>query len=520
MLSAEGTIAGLREVAEQRSLKSPLTEDKRNASQKAKSLRRREVHPVALTQLRSSEESESDDDESIQDGIDNLAYTCLTASEVRSTNSVVMVSATVNNHVRPVIADTGAARALINKQQAAELNLQMDESRISRNFDGLGLVQGQPSKPVDLTLGTRTRSVTFYVVDKPNLPLLISRRDLASFNVFVDPVTAHLIDRSTLEIVACSIDHGHSQQPAEQPEIDTITQKKLGATDDELFEDGRKTIFEKVKHLSPDLQTKVWELFAEFKDVWLRPRPGAVKHHVAHYDYDGPVIKQQQRYLAPDLEEEFRKQSKAMIDSGVLEPSKSPFASVPVFAKKKDGGWRLCLDYREVNKHIKPDRYPIPRLWDCVQKAAHHNVYCCLDVNWGFWSLPLDKESREITAILTPFGLMQFTVTPFGIRNSPPEFQRMIDSVFSAIAKLQKYIDDLVIHTYTFDEMFDRLREVLERCREGGLYLKLSKLELFQSEVTMLGFLVGINGIRPHPKKIQGVKDAICLKQRNKCGRS
>ncbi len=203
-----------------------------------------------------------------------------------------------------------------------------------------------------------------------------------------------------------------------------------------------------------------------------------------------------------------------MIESKILVPSKSPFASVPVFAKKKDGGWRLCLDYREVNKHIKPDRYPIPRLWDCVQKAAHHNIYCCLDVNWGFWSLPLDDESREITAILTPFGLMEFTVTPFGIRNSPPEFQRMIDAVFVNIDNLQKYIDDLVLYSFTVDEMFANLRKVFKRCQEGGLYLKLSKLELFQDEVTMLGFLVSIHGIRPNPRKIQGIKDAIFPKNK------
>ena len=265
---------------------------------------------------------------------------------------------------------------------------------------------------------------------------------------------------------------------------------------------------DKLKHVDEEVRHNVWSIFSEYKECWLRPRPGAVKHHKAHYEYKGPVIKQTQRYMAPDLEEEFKRQTLAMSKSGVLVDSKSPFASVPVFTKKKDGGWRLCLDYREVNKHITPDRYPIPRLWDCVNRAAHHNLYCCLDVNWGFWSLPLDEESRMITAILTPYGLKEFTVTPFGIRNSPPEFQRMMDAVFIHIANLQKYIDDIVLHTNTTDEMYSLLRTVLQRCVEAGLYLKLSKLELFQTEVTLLGFLVGILGIKPHPKKVQGIRDA------------
>ena len=162
-----------------------------------------------------------------------------------------------------------------------------------------------------------------------------------------------------------------------------------------------------------NLRDRIWKLFDKHKVAWLRPRPGAVKNHKAHYEYNGPVIKMSQRYLTPELEGEFKKQTAAMRAAGVLVPSKSPFASVPVFAPKKDGGWRLCLDFRQVNKHIKPDRYPIPSLWQSILRAAHHNVYCGLDINWGFWSLPLDDESREITAILTPEGLMEFTVAPF-----------------------------------------------------------------------------------------------------------
>ena len=509
MLSAESTIAGLREVAAQRSLSaSAKRHDKRKAE--GKIVRQRNPHPVALTQLQYSEEeseAELDDESSIQDGLEHIQHVCL-AQENKPERSVVLIDVTVNEKKRQAIADTGASRTLVDRKDAKALNIRVNESGIPRRFAGLGICEGQPSKPTNVTLGKRTKSVIFYIVDKPGLPLLISKNDLAQFNVFVDPVTSNLVDRSSLEIVAVGIEY-QSDQPAEQPELDVITQKKLGATDEELFEEGRKTIDEKTMHLPKELQQQVWELFAEFKDIWLRPRPGAATNHVAHYDYDGPVVKQQQRHLAPDLEEEFKRQTKAMIESQVLEDSKSPFASAPVFTKKKDGGWRLCLDYREVNKHIKPDRYPIPRLWDCVLKAAHHNFYCCLDVNWGFWSLPLDAESREITAILTPYGLKQFTVTPFGIRNSPPEFQRMIDAVFSFIEKLQKYIDDLVLHTYTIEEMFALLRQVLERFRSGGLFLKLSKLELFQSEVTMLGFLVGINGVRPHPKKVQGIKDAV-----------
>lgn len=102
---------------------------------------------------------------------------------------------------------------------------------------------------------------------------------------------------------------------------------------------------------------------------------------------------------------------------------------------------------------------------------------------------------------------MQFTVAPFGIRNSPPELQQMMDTVFGNIEQIQKYINDIVLYTSTSDEIIQLLGTVLNRCQEFGLFLKLSKLELFQPEVTLLGFLVGVNGIRPYPKRIQGIRD-------------
>ncbi len=283
MQTAEGTIAGLREVATQRSVNAAQKRhDKRQAE--GKPVRPRFTHPVALSQLQPSEDEESEDDketEEERDSLQQIEGLFVAQEEEEPMETVVMIHALINNQQRSVIADTGAARNLINKQDAKELNIEVDESGKSRYFEGLGCLVGQPSKSTNVTLGSRTKSVTFYIVDKPGLPPLISRSNLAQFDVFVDPVTSHLVDRATLEVVATSIDYKHQQQPAEIPKIDVITQKKLGASDDELLEDGKKVIFEKVAHLLPDLQQRVWKLFEEFKVIWLRPRPGAVKNHIA-----------------------------------------------------------------------------------------------------------------------------------------------------------------------------------------------------------------------------------------------
>ena len=251
MLTAEGTIQALREVAEQKSEKSKSRRQNKRTAE-GKPTRPRVTHPVALSQLEPSDfEYESDDsgDESASDGVDNVQLLSSTATHEYS-NQVVIVPSTINTHKRPLILDTGAAKALANQQFAEELGLQFDENKAERYFAGLGNLKGLPTHPVDITIGDRTRSISFYVVNKPELLLLIGKSDLAQYNILIDPLTSNLIDRDTYEIVALGVE-SHVQQPAVQPELDTITQKKLGASDAELFEDGKKTILEKTAHLPP-----------------------------------------------------------------------------------------------------------------------------------------------------------------------------------------------------------------------------------------------------------------------------
>lgn len=102
---------------------------------------------------------------------------------------------------------------------------------------------------------------------------------------------------------------------------------------------------------------------------------------------------------------------------------------------------------------MKADAYPLPLLWDQLLQAAHHKYYICLDLNWGFWNLPLHPDSREYTALMTHKGCFEFTVLPFGIKNSPSEFQRMMDMVLGSLygKGVSCYIDDIAIYANEFD---------------------------------------------------------------------
>ncbi|EZG43249.1 RNA-directed DNA polymerase [Gregarina niphandrodes] len=114
------------------------------------------------------------------------------------------------------------------------------------------------------------------------------------------------------------------------------------------------------------------------------------------------------------------------------------------------------------------DSYPLPRIWDHLRAATGRQHFTTLDMNSGFWNVPIAEESKHLTAFITPFGLFEFNVTPFGLKNSPAEFQRAMDMVFEEVLddRTLCYIDDIIIATDTVPEMMQRLEKVLRLCRE------------------------------------------------------
>ena len=250
---------------------------------------------------------------------------------------------------------------------------------------------------------------------------------------------------------------------------------------------------------------------SKYCECWLRPRCGRVTALKAKFIVKGPPVKQKIRMLPEALKKELESQLEAMLAAGAIRPSKSPWGSAPVFVKKKaTGEWRLCLDYRQVNKRMTPDAYPLPLVWENLQIAAHHRYYSCLDCQWGFWNVPLEEESKPFTAIVTHKGTFEFNVIPFGIKNSPGEFQRAMDTIFGDLYSkgVLCYIDDLVIYANSKNEHDTLLEDVLRRCTEGGLYLKLKKSAFLQPEVSLLGHRVGLEGIRPDDAKVAAIQQA------------
>ena len=204
-----------------------------------------------------------------------------------------------------------------------------------------------------------------------------------------------------------------------------------------------------------------------------------------------------------------RKMVAELLEQGIISRSTSPWASPICIVKKKDGSPRLCVDFREVNKHLSVPKYPLPRIDDVLQSFEGKKFFSVLDLTSGFWQIPIKKEDRHKTAFVTSEGLFEWNRMPFGLASSPAYFQRLMDQVIQgmkwtcAIA----YVDDIIIFSDTLDAHVRDLQQLFVALRAANLKLSPTKCVLGAAEVHYLGHVVSRAGVRPDDSKVKAVRD-------------
>ncbi|GJW99681.1 putative reverse transcriptase domain-containing protein [Tanacetum coccineum] len=221
-----------------------------------------------------------------------------------------------------------------------------------------------------------------------------------------------------------------------------------------------------------------------------------------------PVAKSPYR-LAPSELEELSGQLKELQDKGFIRPSSSPWGASVLFVKKKDGSFRMCIDYRELNKLTVKNRYPLPRIDDLFDQLQGLQFFSKIDLRSGYHQLRVHEDDIPKTAFRTCYGHFKFTVMPFGLTNAPAVFMDLMNRVCRPY--LDKFvivfIDDILIYSKTQEEHVEHLRLVLGLLKKEKLYAKFSKCEFWLREVQFLGHVINGNGIHVDPSKIEVVKN-------------
>lgn len=199
-----------------------------------------------------------------------------------------------------------------------------------------------------------------------------------------------------------------------------------------------------------------------------------------------------------------------LIEKKIIKPSSSEYSSPIVLVKKKNGELRLCVDYRELNKRMVKDRYPLPLIDDHLDSLRGMRYYTCIDLKDGFHHVKVAEHCQKYTSFITPLGQFVYLRMPFGICNGPSKFQRFINNIFQDLIRAKRiivYFDDIVIATKTIDEHLSILSEALTLMRAHQLQIRFDKSQFLKVKIIYLGYQVSEDGISPNPKNVSVIRD-------------
>lgn len=261
-----------------------------------------------------------------------------------------------------------------------------------------------------------------------------------------------------------------------------------------------------LSHLSPECQQELEACVPEGVFSEAPGRTQLVQHRI-QLKAPGPVRLPGYRIPA-QLLPKIRQEIETMLEMGIIEPSHSEWSCPVVLVPKKDGSLRFCMDFRQLNAISAFDPYPMPRIDELIDRLGGAKFLTTLDLSKGYWQVPLEEGTKELTAFRTPFGFFQFTMMPFGLQGAPATFQRLMDQVLDgARGYASAYLDDVVIYSTSWEDHLTHVRDVLQRIQAAGLTVNPGKCAIAQTEVQYLGYVIGGGKIKPQVGKVSAIMD-------------
>ena len=256
-------------------------------------------------------------------------------------------------------------------------------------------------------------------------------------------------------------------------------------------------------------------ILKEMKDVFFKEgdklsATGRVSHEIDLIT-DRPVYIKPRRYPYA-MREIIKTHIKEMMDQKIIRKSKSPYCSpLWVVPKRTEPGheqkYRVVVDYRELNKKTKCVRYPLPRIEDMIDRMATASYFSTLDLKNGYHQIKMNLADVEKTAFSFERGHYEFLRMPFGLKNAPATFQKLMDEFLEGLdsQNIQIYMDDIVVFTQDKATHMDLLRNLIKRLKHYNLKVSKEKTHLFKRKVKFMGYIISENGVQPDPDKVETI---------------
>ncbi|GKD48470.1 putative nucleotidyltransferase, ribonuclease H [Tanacetum coccineum] len=404
-------------------------------------------------------------------------------------NNVVNCTFLINNVYASVLFDAGADRSFVS--YAFSKYIDIHPTTLDTNYS-VELADGK-----SLTTNTILRGCTLNLQNhlfKIDLLLI----ELGSFNVIIgmDWMAEHRAEVVCYEKYI-RVPYGNDML--------IIQGKRSGVKNESRSEEEETEIPERLIEDVPIVK-KFSEVFPE--DLPGLPPTRQVEFHIELIPEAKPVARAPYR-LAPAKMKELAEKLKELSDKGFIRPCSSPWGAPILFDKKKDGSFRMCIDYRELNKLTVKNRYPLPRIDNLFDQLQGSSIYLKIDLRSGYHQLRVREEDIPKTAFRTRYGHYEFRVIPFGLTNALAVFMDLMKRMCKPYLDkfVTVFIDDILIYSRNEREHEEHLKTILELLKKEELYAKFSKCEFWINTVKFLGHVIDSSGIHVDLAKIEAVKN-------------
>ncbi|KAJ9522565.1 hypothetical protein QJQ45_008331 [Haematococcus lacustris] len=420
-------------------------------------------------------------------------------------------------HSVSVLIDGGATGSFIDSAFCAKFDIQTAQ-KVSPHFISLADGHQQPSNAMipnaRFRLGTYKGEQTLHVTQLHDFDIILGKPWLAEINPRIDWKAnimrfQHAGRQHTLRP---PVKQPGTSDTANNPLLISSAQLRTAVSDKcPVFlvsitpADSKAETSHQVLDCAPILQ--------EYADVFPTDLPRglpperSVDHRIEHQQAKPPPARPTYNVSSGELAE-LKQQIGDLFDKGFIRPSTSPYASGVLLVRKKDGSFRMCIDYRPLNRLTIKNKYPLRRVDTLLHQLHGAQVFSKLDLPQGYHQIRVAPEDIHKTAFRTRYGHFEFTVLPFGLCNAPATFQRLMNDILHDLLDdcVLVYLDDILIFSRTPQEHTAHLRRVLDLLRKHKLYAKLSKCEFGMDQTTFLGHIISASGIACDPAKIAAVQ--------------
>eukprot|EP00833_Pecoramyces_ruminatium_P015176 jgi/Orpsp1_1/1189208/evm.model.d7180000070286.1 len=375
---------------------------------------------------------------------------------------------------------------------------------------------------LEISIGPVTFKDNFRVIEKDDLfEILIGVDSLKKHQLILNYTddSLYTIDENNIPIKLAPIYYdlcfNEGKENKERGEVENVDASKpinvtvsLITTNTDQS-NTKETRVEKIIKMIPKLiKDPVTKLFDDYSEVLALKtddlKPTKLFPHRIVLKPGATPVKQKAYRLSKVQAIALKKELEKLIKNHLIEPSHSPWSSPIVLVLKKNGQYRMCVDYRRVNSLTEKDSYALPLIDDILSYIGKNKVLSTIDLFSGYHQVPMYSEDKDITCFTTLYGNFNFKVMPFGLCNAPATFQREMNRIFFNLIGecVFIYIDDLVVFSDSYEQHVKDLAKVFNILKDNGLKLNLEKCHFFQQEVELLGHILSTAGIKPIPEKV------------------